>query len=55
MTPYVREHGFGDIDPARIRAGIELVTDALGLPRKPSVEEVFTNKFLPPADLRKLP
>jgi NitT/TauT family transport system substrate-binding protein len=55
MTPYVREHGFGDIDPARMRAGIDLVTDALGLPRKPSVEEVFTNKFLPPADLRKLP
>lgn len=55
MTPYVKEHGFGDIDPARMEAGIEQVTEALDLPRKPKVEEVFTDRFLPPLDQRRLP
>ncbi|WP_244549231.1 ABC transporter substrate-binding protein [Bradyrhizobium canariense] len=55
MTPYVKEHGFGDIDPARMEAGIAQVTEALDLPRKPKIDEVFTSQFLPPADQRKLP
>jgi NitT/TauT family transport system substrate-binding protein len=55
MTPYVKEHGFGDIDPARMQEGIDQVTEALDLPRKPKIDEVFTSQFLPPADQRKLP
>jgi NitT/TauT family transport system substrate-binding protein len=55
LTPYVQAHGFGDIDPARMREGIDQVSEALDLPRKPAISEVFTDKFLPPADLRKLP
>jgi NitT/TauT family transport system substrate-binding protein len=55
MTPYVKEHGFGDIDSARMQEGIDQVTEALDLPRKPKIDEVFTSQFLPPADQRKLP
>jgi NitT/TauT family transport system substrate-binding protein len=55
MTPYVKEHGFGDIDPARMEAGIEQVTEALDLRRKPKIDEVFTDRFLPPLDQRRLP
>jgi NitT/TauT family transport system substrate-binding protein len=55
MTPYVKAHGFGDIDPVRMQASIDQVAEALELPRKPAIDEVFTDKFLPPADLRKLP
>jgi NitT/TauT family transport system substrate-binding protein len=55
MTPYVKEHGFGDIDSARMQQGIDQVTEALDLPRKPKIDEVFTSQFLPPADQRKLP
>jgi NitT/TauT family transport system substrate-binding protein len=55
LTPYVKEHGFGDIDQARMEQGIDQVTEALQLPRKPRVEEVFTSKFLPPLDQRMLP
>lgn len=55
LTPYVREHGFGDIDPVRMKRAIDQVAESLDLPRKPDISEVFTDEFLPSADLRKLP
>jgi NitT/TauT family transport system substrate-binding protein len=55
LTPYVKQHGIGDIDPERMEQGIDQVTKALGLPRKPKIEEVFTSKFLPPLNQRMLP
>jgi NitT/TauT family transport system substrate-binding protein len=55
MTPYVKEHGFGNIDSARMEAGIDQITETLDLPRRPEIGEVFTDRFLPPLDQRRLP
>ena len=52
LTPYVKANGFGSIDKARMAEAIEQVADALEMPRKPKVEEVFTEQFLPPQDQR---
>jgi len=54
LTPYVQKHGFGDIDHQRMAASIDQVTQALELPTKPKVEDVFTDKFLPPLKDRML-
>lgn len=54
LTPYVKQNGFGDIDRARMAEGIDQVTEALRLPTKPTVDGVFTNKFLPPLKDRML-
>jgi NitT/TauT family transport system substrate-binding protein len=54
LTPYVQQHGFGGIDKQRMSAGIDQVTEALELPTKPKVDDVFTDKFLPPAKDRML-
>ena len=48
LTPYVQEHGFGNIDKQRMAESIDQVTEALELPTKPKVDDVFTDKFLPP-------
>jgi NitT/TauT family transport system substrate-binding protein len=37
-------------DMARLKTSIDILVDANGLPRTPSVEEIFTPAFLPPAD-----
>lgn len=54
LTPYVRKHGFGDIDKKRMAESIDQVTEALKLPTKPKVADVFTDKFLPPLKNRML-
>jgi len=54
LTPYVKQHGFGDIDKQRMTESIDQVTEALELPKKPTVDDVFTNKFLPPVKERML-
>ena len=53
-TPYVKANGFGDIDKARMAKAIDEVAEALALPKKPPVDEVFTDKFLPPKKDRML-
>lgn len=54
LTPYVKQHGFGDIDRKRMAESIDQVTEALELPKKPTVDDVFTDKFLPPLKERML-
>lgn len=54
LTPYVQQHGFGNIDKQRMAESIEQVTEALQLPKKPKVDDVFTDKFLPPLKDRML-
>lgn len=54
-TPYVRDKGFGNVDPARLVEAIAQTTEALELARKPSPSEVFTSQYLPAEELRKLP
>ena len=54
LTPYVQQHGFGDIDKQRMAESIDQVAEALELPSKPKVDDVFTDKFLPPLKDRML-
>lgn len=55
LTPYVKSNGFGGIDAARLAKHIDVVTEALAMPAKPSVDSIFTSKFLPPVEQRRVP
>ncbi|MBV9077707.1 MAG: ABC transporter substrate-binding protein [Methylobacteriaceae bacterium] len=46
--PEGRTIGIGDVDDARFKRSIAIVTEAEGLPRVPAPEEVFSRAFLPP-------
>jgi NitT/TauT family transport system substrate-binding protein len=48
--PEIAKIGLGNVDMARLKASIDILVDANGLQRTPSVDEVFTPAFLPPAD-----
>ena len=48
LTPFVKENGMGDVEPARFARSVTAVADAFGLPAAPAPDKVFTNKFLPP-------
>src|SRR5262247_832106 len=50
----VRRNGLLAIDPARMQRAIEQVATAFELPTKPTVAQVFTGAYLPPATERKL-
>ncbi len=46
--PELVKVGLGDIDEARLAKSIDILVKANGLPRVPSVGEVFDRSFLPP-------
>lgn len=48
LTPFVKENGMGDVDPARFARSVKDVADAFGLPAAPEPDKVFSAKFLPP-------
>lgn len=48
LTPFVKENGMGDVDPARFARSVTDVADAFGLPAAPAPDKVFSNKYLPP-------
>ncbi len=54
-TPNVEIHGFGAADPERLSMHISTVVETLDLERTPSVEEIFTDAFLPALEERRLP
>jgi NitT/TauT family transport system substrate-binding protein len=47
--PEIATIGLGNVDPARLKRSIDILVEALNLPRTPSFDEVFTPAFLPPA------
>jgi len=57
LTSEVAEIGLGDVRDERMARAIDQIADSYGLPRKPSVGEVFNRSFLPPKAERaaKLP
>lgn len=55
MTPYAMENGMGDILPERMASAIDQLAIAYGFTEKPSVEDVWTDAFLPDLELRTLP
>jgi NitT/TauT family transport system substrate-binding protein len=54
ITPSVLKEGFGGVDEARLKRGIALITQGYGLPREPTMPEVFDPAFLPPRNDRML-
>jgi len=54
LSSEMKKIGIGDVDPERLKKGIDLLVDNLKLPRTPSSEEVFTRAFLPPRAERDL-
>jgi NitT/TauT family transport system substrate-binding protein len=54
LTKTVIEHGYGGIDPERLKKAIGIITQGYGLPREVSSEEIFNGSFLPPEQERKL-
>lgn len=53
-TPHVRQAGMGDIDPARLKKQIDVVTEGFQLPRPIPAELVFDRAYLPPAAERRI-
>jgi NitT/TauT family transport system substrate-binding protein len=52
--PEIAKIGLGNVDMDRLRKSIDIIVEADGLPRTPTVDEIFTPAFLPPvADLPK--
>jgi NitT/TauT family transport system substrate-binding protein len=52
--PEIAKIGLGNADPERLKKSIDILVEALNLPRTPTVAEIFTPAFLPPVgDLPK--
>jgi NitT/TauT family transport system substrate-binding protein len=52
--PEIAEFGVGNVDMARLKKSIDIIVEAEGLPRTPTVADIFTPDFLPPtAELPK--
>lgn len=48
LTPFVKENGMGDVDPARFARSVTDVAEAFILPAAPAPDKVFSSKYLPP-------
>ena len=48
--PEIAKIGVGNVDMTRLKRSIDILVDADGLPRTPSVDEIFTAAFLPPVE-----
>jgi NitT/TauT family transport system substrate-binding protein len=55
LTQEVAENGMGAIDKDRMAKAIDQVALSFGIDDKPSVDDVFTSKFLPAKEERMLP
>jgi NitT/TauT family transport system substrate-binding protein len=54
LTPYVREHGMGGVDPARLANAVRQLASALNLQDPPEPAAIWTDAFLPPPEERKI-
>lgn len=54
ITPRVRNNGFGDVDPDRLKKHIETVTTGFQLQRQLAPQMVFDSSFLPPLTERQV-
>lgn len=54
ITPEVKENGLGAVDPERLAASIQVVTEALELDNPPAPEQVFDATFLDALEDRKV-
>ncbi len=54
MTPEARANGIGYVEAPRLERAIDIVAQGFGLPRRPATEEIYTGRFLPAAELRRV-
>src|SRR5215211_805399 len=54
LTPWVKENGVGGIDRARFERALDQIGLAFPYRQKPKVDDVFDERFLPPASDRKM-
>jgi NitT/TauT family transport system substrate-binding protein len=54
LTENVRAHGLGNLDPARMAAGIAIIKEGFGLTTVPELSQYYDDRFLPDASERKL-
>jgi NitT/TauT family transport system substrate-binding protein len=54
ITPEVEKVGLGGVDNVRLAKTVQAVSKGLGV-TPPALDQVFTDKFLPPKDQRLLP
>ena len=54
VTPWVKDHGFGDVDMARLAKSIDQIAVTYEFKNRPKPEDIFTSQYLPPAAERKL-
>jgi NitT/TauT family transport system substrate-binding protein len=47
--PEIKKIGLGSVDEERLKRSIDIMVDALALPRSPTVSEIWNGSFLPPA------
>lgn len=55
VTPEVEKLGLGAIDPKRLEATIKQTVEGFQLKTSPTIADIYTDKFLPPADQRQVP
>lgn len=48
-SPEIAKIGLGNVDKERLKKSIDILVEANGLPRTPTVDEIYTDKFMPPA------
>jgi NitT/TauT family transport system substrate-binding protein len=54
VTPWVKDNGFGGVDMARLAKSIDQIALTYDFKNRPKAEDIFTDKYLPPASERKL-
>jgi NitT/TauT family transport system substrate-binding protein len=54
VTPWVKANGYGGIDKARFAKSIDQIGLTFAYKKKPGVDDVFTEAFLPPPADRKV-
>ena len=54
LTPWVKQNGFGGIDKERFSKAIDQIGLTFNYKKKPQVDDVFTDEYLPSAELRKV-
>lgn len=48
-SPEIAKIGVGNVDKERLKKSIDILVEANSLPRTPTVDEIYTDKFMPPA------
>jgi NitT/TauT family transport system substrate-binding protein len=54
LTPYIKTHGFGSVDPERMAKVVAVNAEAYNIANPPKPEQIYTTQFLP-AEAERMP